>query len=86
MALSCFAAATPAAAAAAALVGESLAAPTFTDLHRQADSLTEEQVSEFKEAFSLFVRIPSPHKVILGHIAAGMLSRPVLDDTRRCVQ
>jgi Ca2+-binding EF-hand superfamily protein len=25
------------------------------DTHKQADSLTEEQVSEFREAFSLFV-------------------------------
>jgi Ca2+-binding EF-hand superfamily protein len=27
-------------------------------MHLQADSLTEEQVSEFKEAFSLFVSLP----------------------------
>jgi Ca2+-binding EF-hand superfamily protein len=30
------------------------------DSKMQADSLTEEQVSEFKEAFSLFVSSPIP--------------------------
>lgn len=32
----------------------------LTDLPSQADSLTEEQVSEFKEAFSLFVSLLHP--------------------------
>lgn len=37
----------------------------LTTISRQADSLTEEQVSEFKEAFSLFVSCASPHPSLL---------------------
>jgi len=49
---------------------ESLSTATFVGLEamltlRQADALTEEQVSEFKEAFSLFVRTLLPLLALL---------------------
>jgi hypothetical protein len=49
---------------------------TTANTQSQADSLTEEQVSEFKEAFSLFVSRPSARAAICGSLAPDCVWGP----------
>lgn len=57
---------------------------TLTIANMQADSLTEEQVSEFKEAFSLFVSTLRPHLCYMRLICLGLQDKDGDGESELC--